>query len=549
MRRRSRMRGLLGLPAVTDRVMVHRDLEVPMRDGVVLHADRIVPAGRADAPVLLMRSAYGRGQPWRWLYGRTFAGCGLHVVIASCRGTGDTGGQVDPFAEGDDGADTVAWLRAQPWYPGRLVLAAPSYMGMAQWALVDAVPSEELVAVAAILTSSRLARSVFGDGALSLQWLEWSALIADQQARGTGIATLLARAARGRRLARAQRHLPLWEADRVATGRTLPWWQQWLAHPDPDDHFWDDRDWSPAVARLDAPIAMVTSWNDHFLPWQLADWAQLPADTTRRLVIAPWVHEDPRTLRLYLREGVGWLRAHVYGDAGELAGGPVRYYIGGADRWRDAPSWPPAGTTEQRWYLQADGHLATAEPSTASSSGYRYDPADPTPVVGGPSARGTPWKRQHSVEARDDVLVFTSEPLHTPLEIAGAPTATVHLRSSVAHTDVVVRLCDVDARGRSRNVCDGIRRVHLPSLPSDDGVHAVDVVLWPTAHRFDRGHRLRVQIASAAFPRYARNLGAGEPAANATGHVVADNEIHHAPTRASHITLPTVSDSVDATLQ
>lgn len=164
MRRRSRLRGLVGLPAGTDKVVVHPDLEVPMRDDVVLHADRIVPEGRVDAPVLLIRSAYGRGQPWRWLYGRTFAGCGVQVVIASCRGTGDTGGQPDPFAEGEDGTDNVAWLRAQPWYPGRLVLAAPSYMGMAQWALVDAVPSEELVAVAAILTSSRLARSVFGEG-------------------------------------------------------------------------------------------------------------------------------------------------------------------------------------------------------------------------------------------------------------------------------------------------------------------------------------------------------------------------------------------------
>lgn len=143
------------------------------------------------------------------------------------------------------------------------------------------------------------------------------------------------------------------------------------------------------------------------------------------------------------------------------------------------------------------------------------------------------------------MLVFTSEPLHAPLEIAGAPRATVHMRSSVAHTDVVVRLCDVDTKGRSRNVCDGIRRVHLPDLPSDSaGVHAVEVAMSPTAHRFDRGHLLRVQIASAAFPRYARNLGTGEPQADATEHVVADQKVHHAPSCPSHITLPAVPDRV-----
>lgn len=543
MRRTPLLHRLLGLPPPNaGKITVHADLQIPMRDGVVLHADRIVPDGGGDAPVLLLRSAYGRGQPWRSLYGRTFAAYGYQVVIASCRGTGDTGGRPRPFDERDDGVDTIAWLREQPWYQGRLVLAAPSYFGMAQWALVDAVPSDELLAIVAILTSSRLVRAMFSGGALSLTWLGWSAMVAAQQDRGPGVMTLLlARTIHGRRLARAYRHLPLSEADRVASGRTLAWWQQWLAHPDPDDAYWQHRDWSDAVSRVAAPVAMVTSWHDHFLPWQLTDWAQLPSDTPRRLVIGPWVHEDPKLLRLYLREAVTWIDTHVRGSASGREDAAVRYYVTGVDQWRDASVWPPPGCVDQRWYLHAGGGLSTARPSPAPPSRYRYDPADPTPAVGGPWARGNPRKRQDKVEARGDVVCFTSDPLREPLELVGAARATVHLRSSVAHTDVVVRVCDVDARGRSYNVCDGIRRAHVADLVSDaDDVRAVDVDLWPAAHRFDRGHRLRIQIASAAFPRFARNPGTGEPPTTATRLVVADQQIHHAPAHPSHIILPTM---------
>jgi hypothetical protein len=139
------------------------------------------------------------------------------------------------------------------------------------------------------------------------------------------------------------------------------------------------------------------------------------------------------------------------------------------------------------------------------------------------------------------VLTFTSSELTEPVDVVGAGRATVHLRSSVAHTDVVVRLCDVDARGRSVNVCDGIRRVAPSQIGVDaDGVRAVEVELWPTGHRFDRGHRIRVQVASAAFPRFDRNPGTGEPPATATRLVAADQEVFHDPAHPSHVSLPTV---------
>jgi uncharacterized protein len=536
---RSLLDRFLGLPAGPKaKVTVHEDLPVPMRDGAVLRADRYVPEGREDAPVVLMRTPYGRRFMWKRLYCRPLARRGYQVVIQSCRGTEDSEGELAPFDERADGADTVAWLHEQPWYPGRFATFGPSYWGLTQWALADDAPPD-LVAVVPALTSSRMARSLFFGGAFSLEaWLSWSAMLAGVQDRGPGIAAIAR--ARSRRVGRALRHLPLGEADRVATGRSLPWWQDWLAHPDPDDPYWRRLDCSSAVRSTAVPVGAVTSWQDLFVPWQLADWADLPASATpRRLVIAPWPHEHPATLRLYMREGMAWLDAHLRDDPSGLRDGPVRYFVTGAERWRDAPAWPPPGLAEQRWHLQPGGGLSPVEPSASEPSRYRYDPADPTPVAGGPSARRSARVRQDKVERRPDVLTFTSAALSEPVEVVGRVSARVFLRSSAEHTDVVVRLCDVDARGRSVNLCDGIRRVTPADFPVDsEGVRSIDVDLWPTGHRFLAGHRIRVQVASAAFPRFSRNPGTGEPLGSATRLVVADQEVFHEPDRPSHVTLP-----------
>lgn len=540
MRRPPLLHRMLGLPRPgTAEVTVHADLEVPMRDGVVLHADRIAPDGDRNAPVLLMRSAYGRGQPWRLLYGRTFAAYGYQVVIASCRGSGDTGGRLQPFDEHDDGVDTIRWLRAQPWYSGRLVLVAPSYLGLAQWALVDTVPSEELLAVVAILTSSRLVRSMFDGGALSLQWLAWTAQIADQQTRGPGVTTIVSRTFRRRRLTRAHRHLPLSEADRIVTGRTLAWWREWLAHPDPGDNYWQHRDWSHAVGRLRAPTAMITSWHDHFLPWQLADWADLPADTPRRLVIGPWVHEDPRLLRLYLREAVAWLEAHVRGGARQV--GTVR----------SVTTWavPSSGVTPRRGHhrmrLRGAGTCTPAAacrwPSRRPRDPARTATIPPTPhqssvvPARGATHGGASIAWSAATTCCASPVTRSGSRSRSPAQAAPPCTCTPASRTPMWSCACATSM---PAAGHT-NVCDGIRRVHLGDTSAGvDGVHAVEVDLWPTAHRFDRGHRLRVQVASGAFPRYSRNPGTGEPPATATRLVAADQEVHHTPAHPSHIRLP-----------
>jgi putative CocE/NonD family hydrolase len=138
-----------------------------------------------------------------------------------------------------------------------------------------------------------------------------------------------------------------------------------------------------------------------------------------------------------------------------------------------------------------------------------------------------------ALEARPDVLTYTTASLDRDVEVIGEVSAEIWFRSSLRFADVFVRLCDVDARGRSRNVCDG-----LVSLSGADELSCATVRLWPTAHRFKAGHRIRVQVSSGAFPRYTRNPGTGEPPATATALHAADQEVYHDAAHPSAIILP-----------
>jgi putative CocE/NonD family hydrolase len=175
---------------------------------------------------------------------------------------------------------------------------------------------------------------------------------------------------------------------------------------------------------------------------------------------------------------------------------------------------------------------------------YRYDPADPTPAIGGPVLlTRAPVVDQAPLEGRPDVVAFTGEPLEEPLTVIGPVHAVVYVRSSLPHHDVFVRLCDVDPQGVSRNVCDALVRVEPGAVEEGpDGVRRVRVDLWPTAHRFGPGHCPRVLVASGAHPRYARNTGTGEPVAQARRLAAADIEVFHDPPRPSRIVLSVVED-------
>ncbi|MEV0006145.1 CocE/NonD family hydrolase [Micromonospora sp. NPDC050980] len=508
----------LRLPvARTGRVTVTRDIPVRVRDGTTLRTDHYAP-DLPGAACVLIRTPYGRGGPIR-LLGRLIAERGFHVVIQSCRGTYGSGGRFAPLVhERDDGLDTLDWLRCQRWWTGAFGMFGASYQGFVQWA-VAAEAGDELRAMVAVVTASATRDSTYAGESFALDTvLTWAELLQAQTVPWLARQWELKRGQP--RLVRALRHLPLVEADRVATGVTVPFFQEWLRHHTPDADYWRARVFGDRIGEVGAPVAMVSGWQDIFLPAQLDDYARLRAAGARpSLTVGPWTHGSVGLLLASLREALDWFTEHLADraapprSAAERA--PVRVHVGGAGGgWRDLPDWPPPATPT-RWHLQPDGGLATGPPPAGGGPDrFRYDPADPTPSLGGPLlvAQRAGAVDNRAVEARPDVLTYTSEPVRTAVEVVGPVRAEIYLRSELSYLDVFVRLCDVDRRGRSWNVCDGLVRVEPGRFPDDgSGVLRVPVALWPTAHRFAPGHRLRVQVSGGAHPRYARNPGTGEP--------------------------------------
>ncbi|PZF98927.1 CocE/NonD family hydrolase [Micromonospora deserti] len=531
----------LRLPAArARRVTVTRGIRVRVRDGVPLRTDHYAP-DLAGAPTVLIRTPYGRGGPMR-LLGRVTAERGFHVVIQACRGTDGSGGVFAPLVhEREDGLDTLDWLRRQRWWSGAFGMFGASYQGFVQWALA-ADAGEELRAMVAVVTASATRDSTYAGESFALDTvLTWAELLQAQTVPWLARQWELKRGQP--RLAAALAHLPLAEADRVATGVTVPFFQEWLRHHTPDADYWRPRMFAGRITQVRAPVAMVSGWHDIFLPAQLRDFAALRAAGARpRLTVGPWTHGSPGLFVAALREGLDWLDEHLAGRPASRTA-PVRLHVGGVGGgWRDLPDWPPPATPT-RWYLHPGGGLATAAPVPSAPHRFWYDPADPTPSLGGPllvAQRAGPVDNR-PVEARPDVLTFTTAALDAPVEVIGPVRAEVHVRSELPYLDVFVRLCDVDRRGRSWNVCDGLVRVAPGRYGADPaGVVRVPVELWPTAHRFAPGHRLRLQVSGGAHPRYARNPGTGEPLGTAVTLRAGWREVLHDPEYPSAVLLPTV---------
>ncbi len=551
---------------------VQFDVPASMRDGVVLRANVYRPEGDGPWPVLLVRTPYGKDDQVEvniWLNPVQAARKGFIVVIQDTRGRFTSDGEWVPFRhEREDGYDSVEWAARLPGSNGRVGMYCASYLGNTQWmAAIEQPPS--LGAIAPAETWCDPLDGLFARGGA----LELGLVLAWDMATGADhLAKLPLSDAE-----RAQRVTALIDDyDRLATDgyRELP-------ASDPPvlrRHGFPDlgtiaMQTDPAVAdwcrvrgrheRVTVPSLHLGGWYDIFLQGTLDNYVAMAAlGRPARLLIGPWSHDvpltDPIGERCFGLRSAGsaavhpegnvddvqltWLRRQLTSDATESAAdgaAPVRIFVMGRDEWRDEQEWPPARAREQRWLLGTGGTLSPQAPAAeAAPSSFDYDPADPVPTRGGLTVMAQEFPNgsfdQAPIEARPDVLVFTSEPLTDELEVTGRVRVVLHAQSSAPATDWVARLCDVHPDGRSFNLCDGILRV----VESADAVQRVEIDLWSTANAFLPGHRLRVHVTSSSFPRWDRNLNTGDQ--RSTHFEVARQTVFHDADRPSWIELPVV---------
>jgi putative CocE/NonD family hydrolase len=545
LKRRQLVARLLELPPPQNKVKTQTNMSITMPDGVQLIADIYHPVGFASAPTVLIRTPYGR-KSLNQFFATLFAERGFNVVAQDVRGRFGSEGQFEPYVhEASDGAATLAWIAEQPWSNGRTGMWGQSYVGFVQWAAAS-TGSPHLHALLPAITQSNLG----GPNDHGFMWLDrtlrWilllDAMMNNSLTPWQKIGLSYYAPEQNKRIAPGCEHLPLATADEAVLGHPQDFYQTWAQHYQPDDSYWQAVDLRRKVPEISVPMHLVAGWHDIFLQGQLADYAALrQAGYTPYLTIGPWTHMALPGMVAAVREGIDWFTAQLKGESGAIRPYPVQIYLQGADKWLGYASWPPPVEQETPFYLKPLGQLSTAEsPAGSPPDQYRYDPADPTPNLGGAllSTEAGPVDNR-PLEARPDVLTYTTEPLSEPLTVIGHVRLRLYVRSSLAFTDFYGRLCDVHEDGRSLNVCDGLFRVQPGrGEPQPDGSLLVEVDMTATAYQFQPGHRLRLQVASGAHPRISRNLGTGEPVMYGTEMRVAHQTIYHDPDHPSALILP-----------
>ena len=537
---------MLGLPpAVTSKIEYQTNLPVQMPDGTVLLANRTAPKNLKDMPIIVIRNPYSpRGNKPDFL-SLLIAERGYQVIMQNCRGTFGSEGDFQPFRnERDDGLATFKWLEKQPWFSGKVGMFGLSYFGYVQLASGYGAP-DYVKALVPQMAASRIFGVFHSHGTFNFDvTLTWIYQTFVQNVQKSSRDKRKAKARLNSALREGYIHLPVGEVDKISLNFTAPFFQNILRNSQPNDDFWTEMDHSTFVKQIDAPVHFIGGWYDFFLADQLADYTSLRnAGKVPFITIGPWTHFSNPGLAAGLKESFIWYDAYLKGNRSALRAMPFRVCIMGINRWIDLPSWPPTSIAT-KWYLQIDGRLSNnLSTSAIGSSRYAYNPADPTPSVGGRVFLNGGAKDNSKIEARKDVLVFTSEALSQDTTIMGAVSAELYVKSSNEYTDFYVRLCDVAPNGKkSFNICEGIVRLSPDPEHTDvDGIRKICIDLISTAYCFRPKHRIRVQVSSGAHPAYDRNLGTGESIVTGTEMRVANQELFHNASHASAVILPVVS--------
>jgi len=364
------------------------------------------------------------------------------------------------------------------------------------------------------------------------------------------------------------RHRPLLTMDEAA-GFAAPLWREELRHRTLDE-WWEPVRYQHRIGEVDLPVLHISGWYDDEQIGTPANFAAMVAAgrSGQRLLMGPWGHAV-NTTRMIGEVDFGpealidldactlaFLDEHVKGSKQDPAPAPVRIFVMGANEWREEQQWPPAGAPSTVFHFSSDGHansrfgdgrLVPAAVTTEDPPDeWTHDPGRPVPFITdeGSGQIGGP-DDYLGIEGRGDVLVFTSDPLAEPLEVIGPVKVIAHVATSAADTDLTAKLVDVHPNGFAQRLCDGLLRLRYrrgfdqEDLVTPGEVYEVSVPMWDTCLRLQRGHRLRLEIASSAFPKIDVNLGTGGDMVTETDGVIARNQLWHTADRPSRLVLRT----------
>jgi len=530
---------------------------IPMRDGVRLSANVYLPSENAPLPAILVRTPYGKGTSLIPNY-QAFVDRGYAVIVEDVRGTYDSEGAFEPLTqESGDGSDTIDWITRQRWSNGKVGMIGGSYLGIAQWkAALTGNPHLKAIFPVVSGDDDYLDRFYSPGGALKLgHRLEW--LAENRKAPGyePDFNKFIWR-------------LPLRTADVAATGKPDSEWSQAIEHP-AYDSFWQAISTREHLDKIHIPVFAVGGWYDNYAESDLDAYASLRRSSgLNHILIGPWPHNmsskfaqadfGPDSGIPVRRLQFQWFDQWLGGKDSPLASAPpVKIFVMGANRWREDREWPPAAARPKVLYLESRGHANTlggdgvlrdGPARREASDAYIYDPRDPVPTRGGAvccNPRVFPWGPldQRPVEKRQDVLVYTTPPLETGLEVIGPVKAVIYVASSARDTDFTAKLVDVFPDGAARILSDGILRLRYrqslskPVLATPGTVYQVAIDAGVTANYFPAGHRLRLEVSSSNFPRFDRNPNTGGPIATETRLLRATQRIYHGAAHPSRLEL------------
>jgi putative CocE/NonD family hydrolase len=524
------------------------EMGIPMRDGVELAADVHLPAASdLPAPAIVIGTPYDKSTPRGGLDGRSYRDAGYAVVCYDVRGRGKSEGIWRAFVnDGADGHDVVEWVATQDWCTGAVGVAGLSYAGWVVWATMAEHPAHLCGAVSTSAAGRWMEEIPYTHGCYWLYFAFWFARVR-RRIMDTS-----------RDVAALVQMLPI-----DAIGEDLqcagPSWREFLEHDTLDD-FWQSLRWDGSYD-FDVPCLHVTGWHDREdIQGAFHHYEQMMATSPARdrqwLLVGPWSHGSSRwptdvysnqhypgasldMTSIHLRFFDHALRNEPNGFDQEAR---IWLYDPGRARWEVRAGWN-ADTGESRMFL-GNGEALDPEPTADGEVRYRYDPLDPAGVRFDVKGRWEPPLELNDLESQPGVVRWTGDPLPRDVTVHGWVSLELWASTDGDDTDWHVKLADVDPEGQSLCVSWGCLRASYgsdpkrpcPVTPGEPARYAIE--LTPTFHTFLAGHRMRVVVASAEWPWFARSLNRFGPIGPQSIARTATNIVYFGSTHQSCLRLP-----------